>query len=196
VAKLSTDMLVKSDDIRIDSIEKGLGSEGLSVCSPVEDMLIKFWGQVLVEQAAIGPEDHFVVLGGDSIKAIRLVAVAKRAGFAITVAAILKHPVLRDMARYLKPNGSDISWFPSKRPFGGVASEYYNLRSAVAGKLELAETDIERTSPLRHSRSILWKCASQRLEWLSSSSNTLSYPRWTLTGFVGPGTWSARLSQI
>lgn len=137
---------VKVDEVRIDSIEEGLGLEGLSAHKTAEDALIEFWGQVLRDQTAFGPEDHFIVRGGDSIKAIRLVAVARRAGYTITVANILRHPVLRDMASYIKSNEVKVPSSPNEQPLGGVTSEHH-LKSAVARKLKLAESDIERILP-------------------------------------------------
>ncbi|WP_204003950.1 non-ribosomal peptide synthetase [Virgisporangium aurantiacum] len=46
----------------------------------------------------VGPGDDFFALGGDSMQAIRVVAAARAAGLAISVADVFEHPRLADLA--------------------------------------------------------------------------------------------------
>ena len=64
-----------------------------------EHTLQGLWAHVLgLEQAAIGAEDNFFRLGGDSIAAMKLVAVARRDGYSLSVADIFKTPKLAALA--------------------------------------------------------------------------------------------------
>ncbi|KAK3675254.1 NRPS [Recurvomyces mirabilis] len=60
------------------------------------------WASVLgISPASIGLDDSFLLLGGDSITAMRLAREARRAGIPLAVATILKNPVLADLATLL-----------------------------------------------------------------------------------------------
>ncbi|KKP02970.1 hypothetical protein THAR02_04901 [Trichoderma harzianum] len=64
-----------------------------------ELVLREFWGSVLnLEPQDIGIKDNFLVLGGDSINAIELVALAEQYGIGLTVTAIVGNPELQKMA--------------------------------------------------------------------------------------------------
>ncbi|PHH66871.1 hypothetical protein CDD81_5223 [Ophiocordyceps australis] len=70
--------------------------------SPVTDMEIalqRLWGSVLKYPAEkIGLNDSFLELGGDSIRAIRLIAAAREEGIMLTVSAIFRDARLRMVA--------------------------------------------------------------------------------------------------
>ncbi|KAJ6787140.1 hypothetical protein PWT90_05370 [Aphanocladium album] len=67
-----------------------------------QSKLLQFWSLVLtIDESEISVDDSFVRLGGDSIAAMRLVAIARDAGFHITVSDIFYHPKLEDMAAVL-----------------------------------------------------------------------------------------------
>jgi hypothetical protein len=68
------------------------------------------WAQVL-RRTGIDPNDSFFVLGGDSIKAIRLVAVARPAYLRLSVSFALQNPVFRRMA-----SGAEIVQLASLQP--------------------------------------------------------------------------------
>lgn len=64
-----------------------------------ELVLREFWGRVLnLEPQDIGIKDNFLILGGDSINAIELVALAEQYGIGLTVTAIVGNPELQKMA--------------------------------------------------------------------------------------------------
>ncbi|RHZ69034.1 hypothetical protein CDV55_100668 [Aspergillus turcosus] len=66
-----------------------------------EERLRKLWLRVLKldpESNKIKPSDNFLSSGGDSVRAMSLVAAARREGIHLTVADIFNHPKLCDMA--------------------------------------------------------------------------------------------------
>ncbi|KAI0123588.1 hypothetical protein BJ170DRAFT_639720 [Xylariales sp. AK1849] len=68
--------------------------------SQMERQLQSIWGQVLyIDPATIGLEDNFFQLGGDSIVAMKAVALVRKAGVEMAVADIFKHPTLAAQAR-------------------------------------------------------------------------------------------------
>lgn len=64
----------------------------------MERILQRVWRTLLGEQADISVHDSFFALGGDSLRAMRLVPAARAEGIALTVADVFRYPVLRDMA--------------------------------------------------------------------------------------------------
>ncbi|KAJ5406970.1 acetyl-CoA synthetase-like protein [Penicillium sp. CMV-2018d] len=65
-----------------------------------EQKLVDLVARVLrTEQEAIGTNDNFLLLGGDSIDAMRLTALAKAEGLSLTVAKILQKPILSELAQ-------------------------------------------------------------------------------------------------
>jgi amino acid adenylation domain-containing protein len=63
----------------------------------MEKALSDIWAQVLGTNAS-GVEDHFFHLGGDSIAAMKAVAIATKAGLPLSVADIMQFPTLGAMA--------------------------------------------------------------------------------------------------
>ncbi|KAL2429535.1 Nonribosomal peptide synthase 1 [Exophiala dermatitidis] len=63
-----------------------------------EQILQKIWKQLLGSEADIGVKDNFFALGGDSLKAMKLVAAARAEGLSLTVAQIFANPTLSRMA--------------------------------------------------------------------------------------------------
>lgn len=57
------------------------------------------WSEVLtVPLISIGADDNFFKMGGDSVRAMRLAATARKSGLKLTVAEIFNNPVLSSMA--------------------------------------------------------------------------------------------------
>ncbi|WP_406432977.1 amino acid adenylation domain-containing protein [Streptomyces sp. NBC_00631] len=64
-----------------------------AAAEPAADALAAIWADVLgVEQ--VGEDDDFFVLGGDSMHAVQVVAAARAAGLAMTVADLFTHPTV------------------------------------------------------------------------------------------------------
>lgn len=62
----------------------------ISVSSDAERLLQAMWADLLgTAKESIGAEDNFLVIGGNSIFTMRMVATARRAGFGFTVADVL-----------------------------------------------------------------------------------------------------------
>ncbi|RDW86494.1 uncharacterized protein DSM5745_03136 [Aspergillus mulundensis] len=75
-------------------------SIGSSISTATEKALRELWAEALKRPATdIGPDDHFMHLGGDSVVAMRMAAIARRKDISFSVANIVQHPRLADMAR-------------------------------------------------------------------------------------------------
>ncbi|KXJ89091.1 hypothetical protein Micbo1qcDRAFT_213440 [Microdochium bolleyi] len=75
--------------------------------TPMEKQLAALWTQVLGSDINVGAHDNFFVVGGDSLRAMKLVAAARTAGICLSVADILMHPVLSEMALVSKVDSSE-----------------------------------------------------------------------------------------
>ncbi|KAK2047348.1 AMP-binding enzyme [Colletotrichum somersetense] len=65
----------------------------------MEKALQQVWANVLGGETSIGLHDSFFALGGDSLRAMKLVAAAREEGIALTVASIFSSPTLKGMAQ-------------------------------------------------------------------------------------------------
>ncbi|KAK2032543.1 hypothetical protein LX32DRAFT_501522, partial [Colletotrichum zoysiae] len=71
----------------------------LEPSTDLEKHLQSLWSRILgVEGTLIGASDSFFQLGGDSVAAMKLVALARREQVVTTVASIFEHPILGDLA--------------------------------------------------------------------------------------------------
>ncbi|MCF6407807.1 amino acid adenylation domain-containing protein [Chitinophaga filiformis] len=66
-----------------------------------EKMLAQVWETVL-QKAPVGIHDHFLGIGGDSIKAIQVVAKMREKGWMLQVGDILRFPTISQLVNYLK----------------------------------------------------------------------------------------------
>ncbi|KAJ9656896.1 hypothetical protein H2198_004649 [Neophaeococcomyces mojaviensis] len=64
-----------------------------------EQIIANIWAQLLCDGAAIRADDNFFALGGDSLKAMRLVALARKKGISLSIGTIFANPRLSDMAK-------------------------------------------------------------------------------------------------
>lgn len=100
----------------------------------MEKRLQGLWAEIIgIEPEAIFSEDSFLQLGGDSIGAMRLAAVAYDQGFSLTVADIFAFPRLSRMAEVIKedspsPNEMTPAPFSLLRP--GVSQSEAQLYAA------------------------------------------------------------------
>ncbi|KAL4874706.1 hypothetical protein BJY04DRAFT_224757 [Aspergillus karnatakaensis] len=73
---------------------------GASISTKTEQALQAIWAEVLQRPVSeISADDHFTHLGGDSVIAMRMAAIARRKDIPLSVADIVQHPRLADMAR-------------------------------------------------------------------------------------------------
>ncbi|KAK8042868.1 Nonribosomal Peptide Synthase (NRPS) [Apiospora phragmitis] len=68
----------------------------------MEKQLARLWGEVLGPDVDIGAADNFFSLGGDSLRAMKLVASARKERISLSVADIFGNPVLSEMAAVAK----------------------------------------------------------------------------------------------
>ncbi|SCO04560.1 non-ribosomal peptide synthetase [Fusarium fujikuroi] len=73
--------------------------------TPKERLLSALWSEVLSTSKGepAGPADNFFNAGGDSMMAMKLVAMARHRGLTLSVVDIFKNPILSDMADLLGP---------------------------------------------------------------------------------------------
>ncbi|KAL8826241.1 MAG: hypothetical protein Q9191_003926, partial [Dirinaria sp. TL-2023a] len=86
-----------------------LNAKTLPPSTNMELKLQSLWSRILgVEAKAIGANDNFFSLGGDSVGAMKLVAAARAEKITIAVANIFASPVLSEMATVAKATSSDV----------------------------------------------------------------------------------------
>lgn len=80
------------------SVRRNKRTESGEPSTETERVLQSAWKTLLGDQVNISVHDSFFVLGGDSLRAMRLVPAARVMGITLTVADVFRYPVLRDMA--------------------------------------------------------------------------------------------------
>ncbi|KAF2158639.1 hypothetical protein M409DRAFT_61478 [Zasmidium cellare ATCC 36951] len=119
--------------------------------TPTEITLRKLWSQVLqIQLQNIGADDTFLKLGGDSVKAMRLIPIARREGIKLSVADVFSFPMLSDLARHVDENlstkaESDEHGFVE--PFALLKGEQAVARQYVADLCGVPLPDIEDIFP-------------------------------------------------
>lgn len=105
----------------------------------LEQRLSVLW-QALLGISNVEAEDNFFHLGGDSITAMKLVAIARREGLSLTVAMILQNPVLAEMASCT----SAVQALPLIEPYSLLSDE---LQSSVLEAAKLSKDQVEDAYP-------------------------------------------------
>ncbi|HEX3043744.1 MAG TPA: amino acid adenylation domain-containing protein [Bacillota bacterium] len=77
------------------------GTEYVEPRSEIEATLVEVWQEVLGNRK-IGINDNFYSIGGDSLKAIRVLAVLHKYGFTFEMRDFLREPVIGGLAGYVK----------------------------------------------------------------------------------------------
>jgi tyrocidine synthetase-3 len=75
---------------------------GLPAVSETESILFKIWRDVL-KNDAIGFQDNFFDVGGDSIKAIQIATRLHQQGLGVSMKEIFLHPTISQLATVIKP---------------------------------------------------------------------------------------------
>ncbi|OQD72296.1 hypothetical protein PENPOL_c001G10609 [Penicillium polonicum] len=120
-----------------------------------EKTMVQLWEQVLdIKSDLIGHQDDFLQLGGDSVRAMRLVASARKAGYSLAVRDIYNTPVLSDLARIVKPMASKTAPKSQTANTKETTSTTTNevsvagkIPAAVLAQMGLSETEIEDVVP-------------------------------------------------
>ncbi|KAJ3499460.1 hypothetical protein NLG97_g303 [Lecanicillium saksenae] len=117
--------------------------------TPAERRMQALWSEVLdVDPSLIGVDDSFLRIGGDSVGAMRLVGVAREAGFALSVADILRNPKLSDMALLMDHKTPEV--ISTVTPFSLVQPSEIPLDAMIdqaAMACNLLPSDIEDMYP-------------------------------------------------
>ncbi|MEU4333849.1 amino acid adenylation domain-containing protein [Micromonospora lupini] len=75
--------------------------------------LAALWAQVL-ERGRVGPDDDFFALGGDSVLAMRVVALARRAGLEVTTRHLFAYPTVAALAPHVTVAGPAAALDPAR----------------------------------------------------------------------------------
>lgn len=127
------------------------------VSTPDEQLLQKIWAGLFgLDQETIGADDSFFDIGGDSIQAMRLVSAAQWEGKILTVADVLRCPLLGEMALRLQSAvSSDESSVPEPEPFALLNVDAVDtfVRDEIAPHLKSVKVeDISDVLPITHSQ--------------------------------------------
>ena len=104
--------------------------------TPQEHALCRIWAAELVA-ARVGVDDNFFDLGGDSIRALRIVAAGAKAQLNFTVADLFAHPSVRALAERLQVPAAAA---PAPQPFELIPAQWRDRLPA----------DIEDAYPLSY----------------------------------------------
>ncbi|KAI5295059.1 Nonribosomal Peptide Synthase (NRPS) [Ascosphaera acerosa] len=149
---------LKTDRKRLRSIASGMsrrelselqvaGAHKLAPTSRAEILLVGLWQRILGSDLDISANDDFFELGGDSLRAMRLVAVARQEGWRLTVLNIFRHPKLSDLALLLVATSSRAE--AAVQPFSLLPSDWKQekMRAAAAGLCGVGTDAIEDVYP-------------------------------------------------
>nr|UBX54569.1 non ribosomal peptide synthetase [Aspergillus sp.] len=98
-------------------------------------------------QREIGIDDHFLRRGGDSLSAMKLVALARNAGYSFTVADVFASPRIVDLADKIgRENGTPVEETPPFSLSPGPEAQH-KLIAALMDQTDLGEDQIEDLYP-------------------------------------------------
>jgi amino acid adenylation domain-containing protein len=109
-----------------------------------EHLLAQIWAELLrLDADTLGPDDDFLALGGDSIIAMRAIAMARVKGLGLTVSDIFNKSKLADMAKIATVLPSGVVT-PSRRPVSLVGDNVEEVCiSRLREQTSLLETCLE-----------------------------------------------------
>ena len=112
-----------------------------------EKELSSLWADVLgIDVSDVGADDNFMVIGGDSVHAMHLVAAAARNRIGLSMALIFQHPTLRSMSLAssgIKPKYDGDSFTNPFELVGGMET----LRDEVAAYCNISPEVVEDVYP-------------------------------------------------
>ncbi|MFK0167001.1 amino acid adenylation domain-containing protein [Rhizobium sp. NPDC090279] len=91
-------------------------------CNPVEDQLATVWSRVL-KIDDVGIDDSFFDLGGDSIRAVRLVGALQQSGLGISVQDLFRNQTIRNLARIVGIPSAGENQLSKSQPFEQITDE-------------------------------------------------------------------------
>jgi amino acid adenylation domain-containing protein len=87
----------------------------------VEETLAAIWTAVLTVDP-VGIHDNFFVLGGDSIRSIRIVALARERGIRLTMQEVANYPTIAGLAAHLRASGGGQAEVVHTEPFSLISA--------------------------------------------------------------------------
>ncbi|GIJ87025.1 nonribosomal peptide synthase [Aspergillus pseudoviridinutans] len=121
-----------------------------------ETRLRALWAMILkVDVSAIQSKDNFLRVGGDSIKAVRLVTAARKQGLVLSVAKILKRPRLSDMALTMT-EGKELKYH-EPQPFSlleGGSTETQRLLKEIGPVLSFSTDQVRDIAPTTYTQAL------------------------------------------
>jgi amino acid adenylation domain-containing protein len=81
-----------------------------------EELLAGIWADVLGLDR-VGVEDNFFVLGGDSIRSVRVLAQAREKGLEFSLQQLFRYQAIGALAREIKTSGASAEALPKTEPF-------------------------------------------------------------------------------
>lgn len=169
-----------------------------------ENVLVEIWEQVLNVQE-IGTSDNFFALGGDSIRSVRVVALAREQGLNFTLQQLFQHQTVAELTQLTRVGGVTGGWDGEESlqtaPFSLISNEdreklpagiedAYPLAMLQAGML--FHSEYNRESALYHNYSSYYLRAPFNLAALEEACRRLLQRHATLrtsfdlTGFSMP----------
>lgn len=101
--------------------------------TPMEVRIQELWASTLgLPNASIGRDDYFLKIGGDSIAAIKLVSLARKAGLGLTVSSIFSDMPLSEMAATVEMISDNVVG-NVRKPFSLVNQDRLAIVQAEAG---------------------------------------------------------------
>ncbi|TPX13822.1 uncharacterized protein E0L32_005766 [Thyridium curvatum] len=117
-------------------------------CTQDESALRELWALALERPAEnIGPDSHFIHLGGDSVTSIKLVTIARSRGVHLTSTLILSSPILSDMAENAFSTGLQSGLHPIQ-PFSLLPQSQEELCTIAAGICRVPAEEVEDVVPM------------------------------------------------
>ncbi|MFF2046165.1 amino acid adenylation domain-containing protein, partial [Kitasatospora sp. NPDC058170] len=90
--------------------------------TPVEERLAAIWSDVL-GLPRIGIEDNFFDLGGDSLRAVRLVGAMRAVGYDVSIPDVFRHRTIAGLGAGLAGQAADESLIRAVAPFSLISDE-------------------------------------------------------------------------
>ncbi|RAL06662.1 putative nonribosomal peptide synthase [Aspergillus homomorphus CBS 101889] len=139
-ADFSTETLISFSLASANSVKREPTTAG-------EKTIANLWVEVLkISYETIGLDDSFFQLGGDSIAAMKLSAVARSSGLSLTVSKIFRHPTLEGMSKVAEELLESES--ESIKPFSLVdVADISIFMDELSSKWGLERSDIEDAYP-------------------------------------------------
>jgi len=119
-------------------VRPDLGEAYVAPRTGVEEVLAAIWAEVLGFER-VGIKDNFFALGGDSIRSIRVISLARQSGLKISLQQLFRLQTICALAGEIGPTDATLASMPRTTPFSLISEEdYLKLPSDVEDAYPLA----------------------------------------------------------